>query len=213
LVLVDSHPIMRESLRCFLEQSARFNVLREVTDGLRVAGTLARLKPQVALVVFELPGLSALDVPLAAKRRALDVPVVILSDSLRDAHVVQAFRNGAAAYVAKQANQRELPEAIRRVAKGERFISSPLSRRPLAYWRDRATRGPEDPYDNLTLREREVLHLVGQGLSRTEIAQQLGVSPRTVETHRENIKGKLGLRSHAELVRYVIERQLTQDKD
>jgi len=208
VVVADTQAITRRALRCWLEYVNGLNVIGEVSDGLKVASVVARLKPHVVIVDFELTGLSALDVPLAVRRRAPRVGVVVLSQSIRDLHVVQALRSGAAAYVAKQADPEELLAAIQKSAAGERYVSGPLSRRPLSYWLAQAQSGPRDRYDALTLREREVLHLVSQGLSAARIAQRLNVSPRTVESHRESIKLKLGLPNHAALVRYAVERQM-----
>jgi len=194
VVVADTQAITRRALRCWLEYVNGLNVIGEVSDGLKVASVVT--------------GLSALDVPLAVRRRAPRVGVVVLSQSIRDLHVVQALRSGAAAYVAKQADPEELLAAIQKSAAGERYVSGPLSRRPLSYWLAQAQSGPRDRYDALTLREREVLHLVSQGLSAARIAQRLNVSPRTVESHRESIKLKLGLPNHAALVRYAVERQM-----
>jgi len=209
VVLADSETIMRHGLRCLLDYVNGLKVIGEVSDGLKVAPTVARLKPHAVVVDFELPGISALDLPLDVRRRAPQVPVVLLSRSTRALHVIQALRNGAAAYVAKRAAPRELIQAIRKAARGERYVSTPLSERPLSYWLTRAERGPREPYDSLTLREREVLHMVSQGMSARKIAHRLSMSPRTVETHRENIKSKLGLPNHPAMVRYAVERQKT----
>lgn len=209
VVLADTQTIARNALRCLLEYVNGIKVIGEVGDGLKVASVVARLKPHVVIVDFELTGLSALDVPLDVRRRAPEVGIVVLSPSLRELHVIQALRNGASAYVAKQADPRELVRAIQKSAAGETYVSAPLSRRPLSYWLSRAQHGARDRYDALTLREREVLHLVSQGMSAPKIAQRLDISPRTVESHRESIKLKLGLANHPAVVRYAVERQMT----
>jgi DNA-binding NarL/FixJ family response regulator len=196
-------------LRCLLEYVYGVKVIGEVSDGLKVASTVARLKPHVVVIDFELTGLSALDVPLDVRRRSPRVGIVVLSQSLRDLHVIQALRNGATAYVVKRAGPKELVRAIVKSAAGERYVSTPLSRRPLSAWLARADRGPRDGYDALTLREREVLHLVSQGLRATTIARRLAISSRTVEAHRARIKSKLGLPNHPAMVRYAVERQMT----
>src|SRR5262249_43816479 len=121
---------------------------------------------------------------------------------------VECLRNGASAYVATAAPPHELPDAIDAARRGRRYVSSPLSRRPLRYWLARAERTVADTYETLTTREREVLHLVAQGLSSRVVSRRLGISARTVETHRERLKKKLGLRNTAGLIRYAIERQM-----
>jgi two-component system response regulator NreC len=209
VVLADTQTIARQALRCLLEDVSGLEVVGEVSDGLKVASVVARLKPHVVIIDFELTGLSALDVPLAVRKRAPRVGIVVLSPSIRELHVIQALRNGATAYVVKRADPKELLRAIAKSASGEIYLSRPLSRRPLSHWLSRAKAGPRDRYDALTLREREVLHLVSQGMSATRIAQRLTISPRTVETHRARIKLKLGLPNHPAMVRYAVERQMT----
>lgn len=208
VLVADTQTITRHALRCWLQYISGLNVIGEVSDGLKVAAAVVRLRPNVVIVDFELTGLSALDVPLAVRRRTPQVGVVILSQSVRDLHVVQALRNGAAAFVAKQAKPAELLRAIEKSAAGERYVSAPLSRRPLSHWLAQVQSRAGDRYETLTLREREVLHLVSQGLSAGKIAERLHVSPRTVESHRARIKVKLGLRNHAAMVRYAVERQM-----
>jgi two-component system, NarL family, response regulator NreC len=209
VVLADTQTIARYALRCLLGNVPEVKVIGEVSDGRKVATVVARLKPDVVIIDFELTGLSALDVPLDIRRRAPRVGIVVLSPSLRNLHVIQAFRNGASAYVVKRADPKELIKAILKSAVGEKYISAPLSRRPVSYWVARADHGPRDEYDTLTLREREVLHLVGQGMRAINIARRLAISPRTVEAHRARIKAKLGLPNHPAMVRYSVERQMT----
>jgi DNA-binding NarL/FixJ family response regulator len=121
-----------------------------------------------------------------------------------EAHVVEALRSGAMAYVLKDANAEELVNAIREAAAGRRFLSAPFSNDLIDTYLNRPN--GVDSYETLTPREREVLHLVAEGLTSGEIAGRLFISPRTAESHRANLMRKLGLRSRTDLVRFAFQR-------
>jgi DNA-binding NarL/FixJ family response regulator len=123
-----------------------------------------------------------------------------------EAYVLEALRNGAAAYVLKEASAADLVRAIREVMAGRRYLSPPLSETAIELYVQKAKAGPRDPYEALTTREREVLQLAAEGQSNPEIADRLGISARTVETHRANLMHKLDLRSQTDLVRYALRR-------
>jgi DNA-binding NarL/FixJ family response regulator len=123
-----------------------------------------------------------------------------------DAYVLEALRHGAAAYVLKGSAPGELVRAVREVAAGRHYLSPPLSERAIEAYRSQAQGQTLEPYDTLTTREREVLHLAAEGRQNAAIAERLGISPRTAETHRTHIMRKLGLHSQTELVRYALRR-------
>jgi DNA-binding NarL/FixJ family response regulator len=125
-----------------------------------------------------------------------------------EAYVVQALRNGAVGYVLKGAPPAELVRAVREVVQGYRYLSPPLSERAIELYLLRAEVPIPAPYDRLTAREREVLGLIGEGQTSSQIAAQLCISPRTVETHRTNLLRKLGLGSQTELVRFAMQHGL-----
>ena len=208
IVLADHQHLVRHGLRCYLEQSKQYDVVGETADSATLPALLARLKPDVVLVDFELTPLNGPDVARVIRERFPRTAVVVLSRYENETHAVQSLRNGASAYVTKAAQPRELWRAIKTASNGGHYVSSPLAYRPMSYWLHRAERGAVDSYDALGTREREVLHLVSQGLSSTGIGRRLGISARTVETHRERVKEKLGIRNLAGLVRYAVERQL-----
>jgi DNA-binding NarL/FixJ family response regulator len=121
-----------------------------------------------------------------------------------EAYVLEALRNGASAYVLKDAGGGELLQAVRSVVAGSRYLSAPLSERAIADYVEKAKSAPLDPVGELTTREREVLGLAAEGQSTGDIAARLGISPRTAETHRANLMRKLGLHSQTDLVRFAI---------
>jgi DNA-binding NarL/FixJ family response regulator len=118
------------------------------------------------------------------------------------------LRNGAAAYVVKEASASELVQAIRQVLAGRRYLSPPLSEKAIETYVARAKMGEVDIYETLTTREREVLHLAAEGLSNPAIGARLGISPRTAEKHRAHVMQKLGLRGMTDLIVYALNRGL-----
>ncbi|HXL15816.1 MAG TPA: response regulator transcription factor [Methylomirabilota bacterium] len=204
IVLGDDHKIVLRGLRALLEAQPGFTVLGEAADGLKVTSLVERLKPDVLVVDLMMPGLSGFDVTRRVTKKLPKTHVVILSMYSSEAHVVEALRSGAAAYVLKDASAEELVTAIREAAMGRRYLSAPFSNDLIDSYLKRP--GGIDPYETLTPREREVLHLVAEGLTSGEIAGRLFISPRTAESHRANLMRKLGLRSRTDLVRFAFQR-------
>ena len=199
VVVANDHKILREALRALLE-NASFQVTGEAGDGLEAVSLVERVKPHVLLVDVAMPGLGGVDVVKQVTKRSPATRVIVLSMHATPAHVNGAMRNGAAGYVLKDVAATELFEAIREVAQGRRYLSPTLEETAAADGE------PSDPYDTLTMREREVFHLAAEGLTSAQIADRLSISPRTAETHRANSLRKLSIRGQTELVRYAIGR-------
>jgi len=208
IVLADDHPVVRAGVRNLLEAEPDMRVIGEVHEALRVEDEVDRLQPDVLVLDLHMPDLSGLEVARRVTKRTPPTRIVVLSMHANEAYVVQALRNGALGYVLKGAPPQSLIDGVRAVAAGQRYFSPPLAAAVVDAYPARAGGAPLDEYDTLTGREREVLHLVANGNSSTEIAAKLFISPRTVETHRANIMRKLDLHSHTELIRYVMGRGL-----
>jgi DNA-binding NarL/FixJ family response regulator len=207
ILLADDHPIVREGLRRLLEAESDIAVVAETGDGLEVVPLAERLRPAVVVLDLMLPGLGGLEVARRLRQQLPQTRVVVLSMYGSPGYVAEALAGGANGYVLKKSTWSELVTAIRSAIAGEIYLDSSLS--PAAIEQhQRRTRGPQDPYGTLTRREREVLHLVGEGLSSVEIAARLGISPRTVEMHRRHLMQKLELTGQAALVRYALQRGL-----
>lgn len=204
IVLGDDHTIVLKGLRAFLEGQPGFTILGEAQDGLKLTSLTERLKPDVLVADLMMPGLNGFDVTRRIVKRFPKTKVVILSMYSTEAHVVEALRSGASAYVVKDARPEELVNAIREAAAGRRYLSAPFRTDLIDTYLKRP--GGSDPYEALTPREREVLHLVAEGLTSGEIAGRLFISPRTAESHRANLMRKLGLRSRTDLVRFAFQR-------
>lgn len=206
IVLADDHHIVRQGLRALLEAEPDFGLVGETGDGLEAVQLAERLRPDVIVLDLMMPGLNGLEATRQIAARAPQTRVVILSMHANEAYVLEALRNGAAGYVLKDSSAAELVRAVREVVAGRRYLSPPLSERAIEAYVQKAQETPQDPYDALTNREREVLHLAAQGHSSAEIAARLSLSPRTVETHRAHLMRKLGLRSQTDLIRYALQR-------
>jgi len=204
VVLADDHALVRVGLRRVLE-SAGHQVLDEVSDGLHVLPTVERERPDVLLLDLGLPGLHGLDVLRQVTRRVPSTKVLVVSAYNRDEFVSGALRTGAAGYVLKGAQADDLLAAIAEVSRGAYYVSPQLSgllERAGAAGADTA----EDPYEALSPRERQVFHLMAEGLLNHQVGVQLYISTRTAETHRASIMRKLGLKTQTDVVLYALRR-------
>jgi DNA-binding NarL/FixJ family response regulator len=206
IVLADDHHVVRQGLRVLLEGQPDFQLVGEAGDGLEAVQLTERLKPDVLIIDLMMPSLNGLEATRQVGQRSSHTRVVILSMHANEAYVLEALRNGAAGYVLKDSSAADLVQAVREVVAGRRYLSAPLSERAIAAYIQKASDVALDPYEMLTNREREVLHLAAEGRTNAEIADQLSISPRTAETHRANLMHKLGLRTHTDLIRYALRR-------
>ena len=206
IVLAEDHLVVRQGLKVLLEAEPDFRLIGESGDGLETAQLVERLGPDVLIVDLMMPGLSGLEVTRQVSQRSPHTRVVILSMHANEAYVLEALRNGAAAYVLKDSSAAGLVHAVREVVAGRRYLSPPLSERAIEVYTKKAEVAVLDPYETLTPREREVLDLVATGLTSAAIGERLSISRRTVEVHRANVMQKLGVSSPAEMVRYAVER-------
>ncbi|MGZ3404902.1 MAG: response regulator [Polyangia bacterium] len=208
ILLADDHQVVIDGLKALLSGEPDMQVIGQATDGLQVLPRVLELKPEVLVLDLMMPGLGGLEVARQVRDRAPETKVIVLSMHANDAYVVEALRNGAAGYVLKQADARALVDAIRAVRGGARYLSPPLSEEKLERWQLDAKASPLDLYDTLSTREREVLQLAAEGLTSAEIGQRLTIGKRTVETHRANLQRKLGVNTHADLVRFAVKKGL-----
>jgi two-component system response regulator NreC len=206
IVLADDHHVVRQGLRSLLEGEPDFSVVGETGDGLEAAQLVERLQPDVLVLDLMMPSLNGLEVTRQVSQRSPQTHVVILSMHANEAHVLEALRAGAAAYVLKESTSAELVRAVHEAVAGRRYLSPPLSERAIEVYLQKAKPAALDPYETLTAREREVLHLVAEGHTNAEIADRLFISRRTVETHRANLMRKLSLRTPTDLISYALRR-------
>jgi DNA-binding NarL/FixJ family response regulator len=208
IVLADDHELVREGIRALLQREAGLEVVADAADGLAALETVERLRPDVLVADLMLPGLGGLELTRQVIRRSPGTRVVVLSMHAAEPFVLEALNYGASGYVLKDAGIAELIRAIREAANGRRYLSPPLSDKAVGAYVDgkKGASATDDPYEWLTPRERQVLHLAAEGLGNAAIAERLGISVRTAETHRARVLHKLTLRNQTELVRWAIHR-------
>ena len=202
--LVDNHALIRQGCRRILEQHDNVSVVGEATAGEEALERVAVLKPTIVVVDLNLPGMGGLEVIRRLRSEFPKVHGIVLSSHTHDAHVYQAFKAGASAYVVTQGRERELEAAIEAVKSGGAYLSPLVSRPVIDVYMKYAPR--ETGYNNspLTNKEHEVLLLLTQGFTSKQIAQRLQLSPHTIDVHRKNIMKKLELHSVPELIKWAI---------
>jgi len=207
VLVADDHMIVRTGIRHVLESEAGFEVVGEAATGAEALALAAKLKPDVVVLDISMPGESGLQLAARIRDSSPEPRVLILSMHDNAEYVLESVRAGAHGYLLKDTAATELRGAVRAVAQGESYFSPPIASRLSAVVRgDLAVEAsPAGLLAQLTGREREVLIGVTRGLTNKEIAAELGISHRTVETHRESLMRKLCLRSVAELTRFALE--------
>ncbi len=208
IVLADDHPIVRQGLRALLDREPDCSVMGEATDGHTALALVERLKPSVLIVDLKMPGLDGLEVTRRVSSQSPHTRVLVLSMYANAAYVTEALQHGAAGYVLKDTDTINLVRAVRTVAAGERYLSPSISDLVIEAYLQKTKGGSSDPYETLTPRERLILRLIAEGHPNAEIAAELAISPRTVETHRAHMMQKLGLKTRTELVRYGLRREI-----
>ncbi|HXA53594.1 MAG TPA: response regulator transcription factor [Solirubrobacteraceae bacterium] len=201
IVLADDHAVVRSGLRMLLDAEPDFEVLAEASDIDGARRYVRGHHPQVLVLDLNMPGGSSLRAIPEIRAESPDTQIVVLTMQSEPAFAREALGAGALGYVLKEAADKELVEAVHRVAAGESYLNPRLGARI-------AAEPPPGPPDDLSEREVDVLRLIALGHTNAEIATQLYLSVRTVETHRSHIQRKLRLSTRAELVRYAIERGL-----
>jgi len=205
IVLADDHTIMRHGLRSVLERQPDFAVVGEASNGREAVDIIAQENPDVAVMDIAMPLLNGIEAAKKITEERLKTAVVILSMHSDESYILRALRAGARGYLLKDSAENDLIQAIRAVRAGKAFFSPAVSR-VLAddYLRQIQQQGVEDPYELLTGRERELLQLIVELKSTKDIAGLLGVSPRTIDTHRGNLMQKLNVHSIPELILYAM---------
>ena len=212
VMLVDDHHVVRRGIRALLENEAGIIVVGEAGTGVEATRLTQQLKPDVLIIDLMLADMSGLEVIRQLRKRAPATSAVVLSMYGNDCYVVEALQAGARAYVLKDSPPEELMRAVREAALGRRYLAPPLSDRAIEVYLLRSEDSQRDPYDMLTSREREVLHLAAQGMTSSETANRLCISPRTVEVHRARVMQKLGLHNRTELIHFAIRQGIIPEK-
>jgi DNA-binding NarL/FixJ family response regulator len=208
ILLADDHKIIRDGLSALLGAEPGFEVIGEAEDGLQVVERSAELRPDVVVMDLSMPGLNGIDATRRLREGEDPPRVVVLSMHSDRRFVLGALKAGASAYLLKDGGFRELVSVVRDVAAGGIRLSPQITD-TVVHDYIRLAAAEDAPADPLSPRERAVLQLLAEGGSTKEIAAKLGVSVKTVESHRKQVMDKLDLRSVAELTKYAIRAGLT----
>ena len=205
VILADDHLIVRQGLRLVLEKE-NIEVLGEASDGLEAIRLIQELHPEIAVLDLDMPGLDGLAVLREAARVCPQTRTVILTRHMEEPYAVEALRIGARGYVLKTQASTDLVAAIRHVHRGEVYLSPKISKAVVQAYLSNT----DAPNSKLSVRERQVLQLVGEGHSTKKIATLLGISVKTADTHRTKVMEKLDIHQTAGLVRYAIRNGLIE---
>ena len=207
VLLADDHAVVRSGLRALLSGEPDVQVVGEASTGREAVAKAEALRPDVAVMDISMPDMDGLEATRAIRQRGLPTQVVVLTVHADDEYLLRALDAGACGYVVKSASDTDLLQAIRLAAQGQVFLYPSAVRRVLSHYvqsRGQRKRLPEQ----LSGREQEVLRLTAAGYTNQEIAQELGISPKTVDTYRQRIMEKLGLERRSGLVRYALRKGL-----
>jgi len=201
IVIADDHTVVRSGLRALLDGENDFEVVAEASDVESARRFVRGHHPRVLVLDLKMPGASSLEAIPLIRKESPDTQIVVLTMRQEPASARDALGGGALGYVLKDAAHAEIVEAVRRAAAGESYLNPGLGARM-------ASEPPPGPPDDLSDREVDVLRLIALGHTNAEIAEQVHLSVRTVETHRTHVQQKIGLSTRAELVGYALERGL-----
>lgn len=202
VLIADDHAIVREGIRHVLSSDIGFDVVGEATNGVQAVELARSLNPDVVVLDLSMPELSGLDAATRIRKQVPDARILVLSIHDHEEYVLQSVRAGAQGYLRKDSSPAELRGAIRAIFEGGTVFSAPVAAALSSALQN------ERRVATLTARERNVLIGIASGNSNKEIAARFGISVRTIESHRETLMRKLGLRGAASLTRFAIDNGL-----
>ncbi len=203
VAVVDDHAVVREGIRRVLEGEPGVTVVGEGSNGDEALALVAREHPDVLVIDVAMPGKTGIQIAAELRKSECATRVLILSMYDQSEYVLESVKAGARGYLLKDSPPAELRRAVRAVHRGETFFPPAIAARLAA-----AQKAPASPLSTLTPRERDVLVGIARGDTNKEIAAKLGISHRTVETHRESLMDKLAIRTVAGLTKFVLEQKL-----
>lgn len=207
VLVADDHTILREGLVSLLNHSGDCQVVGQAADGMQAVEMALQLEPNVVVLDLSMPKLNGLDVIRRLSKELDHTRILVLTMHAEEEYVLHVVRAGAAGFLLKDSASSELLKAVRALAAGRAYYGAHASQ-VLAHQVHQPQSRIDDPYRDLTSREREVFHLLVEGLTTKEIARQLDISTKTAENHRFRAIEKLGVRNTAELIRYAVKHGL-----
>jgi two-component system, NarL family, response regulator LiaR len=206
VLLVDDHAVVREGLRTFLDLQDGIEVVGEAADGVEGVAAAERLRPDVVLMDLVMPRLDGVGAMRELRRRLPGVRVIVLTSFAEDDKLLPAVQAGAAGYLLKNAQPQELARAVRAAHAGEALLDPQVAARLLESIAQPVAADP------LTRREREVLELIGRGMSNKRIARELGIAEKTVKAHVSSVLAKLGLTDRTQAALFAVREGLVRPR-
>jgi RNA polymerase sigma factor (sigma-70 family) len=214
VIIADDHAIVRQGIMHVLEEIPGLEVIANASDGQEVLDLMEQHEPNLLVLDISMPNKTGLEVAKELRGKGSEVPILILSMHDNPEYVLEAVRSGADGYILKDTAPAELRDAVEAVHGGKEYFAERVTHQLSVALREELEREQQRTrLDQLTGREREVLVRVADGKTNREIAEEFGISPRTVETHRERVMAKLRIRTVAGLTRFVLEHGLGDDDD
>jgi two-component system, NarL family, response regulator NreC len=209
IVIAEDHTILREGLKSLLSLNPELAVVGEAQDGREAVRIAAELKPDLVLMDLSMPRMNGIEAIKEIKRQHPEIKIIVFTVYKTEEYVLASLQAGADGYILKEANYAEFLVAIKNVLMGKHYLSPEISGKVIeGYLKGQHDHAPLTVWDTLTSREREILKLVGEGYKNREIADDLCISMKTVEKHRENLMKKLDLHTASALTSYAIEKGL-----
>ena len=205
VLVIDDHPVFRKGIVALLGEEENLTICGEAEDAMKALGAMRRLEPDIAVVDISMPGTNGIELTKSMLSERPDLKILVLSMHDETLYALRALRAGAKAYVMKAEAMDYVSEAIKKIIGGGIFVSPRFSERLVFRAVQSMEGGMGSPVDRLSDREMEVLHLLGKGFGTREIAAELHLSIKTIETHRMHIKDKLDFRDASEMVRFAID--------
>ena len=211
IILADDHRVVIEGIKSALNKHPDYEIIGEVTDGLEAVKLANSLRPDIMILDISMPGLNGVEVVKKIKLSAPEIKIVIYTMHSSKEFVLDLFKSGVSAYILKDDPLSDLILSLKAVADGAKYFSTMAPNELLKHMKELEEQNiSEDPYNSLSLREREVFKHLAEGISIKHIAEKLFISPKTVECHKYNIMQKLQAESMVDLVKIAIKRNLIE---
>jgi DNA-binding NarL/FixJ family response regulator len=208
IIIADDHPLIRNGIKTMLERNEDYQIVAEAEDGKQLVALVSELLPDVVLIDINMPVMNGFEALLTLRKTLPSLRIILLTMHEEPEYIIKAVRSGANGYLLKNVDYNELNTAIGMVMKGQKYFNQHVS--TILMEELHRNSDAEIVQDKLTERETAILKEIVNGLSSKEIADKLFISPRTVETHRNNLMKKLLVHNTAELVKLALEKGLTK---